>query len=76
MQTNTQGIIELLPAPEGYTLFNMGISQNITHKHWKCLVSVEIENLLNTRYREYLDRLRFYSDAMGRNIITRVQWFF
>ena len=28
-----------------------------------------IENLTNTRYRNYLDRQRYFADALGRNFI-------
>jgi iron complex outermembrane receptor protein len=34
---------------------------------------IVIENLWNTSYRDYLNRMRFYADDLGRNWLVYVQ---
>lgn len=36
-------------------------------------ISLSVNNLLNTAYRNYLNRLRFYADELGRNITLQLQ---
>ena len=43
----------------------IGITQNY--------LSLSVTNLLNTSYREYLNRFRYYADEMGRNITLRIK---
>ncbi len=39
-------------------------------------VIFQIDNLFNTKYRDYLDRMRYYSHAQGRNIAVKLQFTF
>jgi iron complex outermembrane receptor protein len=43
-------------------------------KHWNFEVSVQ--NLLNTPYRLYTDRLRYFADSPGRNISVALEYIF
>jgi iron complex outermembrane receptor protein len=36
-------------------------------------VSLSVDNLLDTAYRDYLNRYRYYADDAGRNITIRVK---
>jgi iron complex outermembrane recepter protein len=36
-------------------------------------ISLSGHNLLNTAYRDYLNRFRYFADEMGRNIVLRVR---
>ena len=36
-------------------------------------IGLTANNLLNTKYRDYLNRLRFFSDDLGRNITVRLK---
>jgi iron complex outermembrane receptor protein len=42
-------------------------------KHSKIQVSLNINNLLNTSYRNYLNRLRFFADDLGRNFQLQIK---
>jgi len=77
---------DFLPAPAGYALLNIRIggeyntskvfdsgNANTPHR-WG--LHLEVNNLLNTRYRSYLNRLRYYADEVGRNITLRLQYYF
>ena len=36
-------------------------------------IGVGVDNLLNTSYRDYLNRFRYYTDEMGTNVSLRVK---
>ena len=65
----------LLP-PDGYSLFSMegGTSYSMGQSHLK--LSVLIDNLFNTQYRDYLNRLRYYADETGINASFRINYSF
>jgi iron complex outermembrane receptor protein len=79
---------DFAPSPAGYALVNFrigteynpsinlgGIAGRKASAHrWG--LHLEVNNLLNTRYRSYLNRLRYYADEVGRNITVRLQYFF
>ena len=57
--------------PEGYTLLNLSAGMDIPMKRNAISIGVSINNLLNTRYRDYMNRFRYFADEMGRNISVR-----
>lgn len=62
-----QKSIDLTTPPKGYSLWNVSAGINITKN---LRADLGATNLFNTTYREYLNRLRYFADAMGRN------WYF
>jgi iron complex outermembrane receptor protein len=36
--------------------------------------SFSVQNIMNTTYREYLNRQRFFADEMGRNIQIQLKF--
>jgi iron complex outermembrane recepter protein len=64
---------DLLAPPAGYGLLNLELGSTV---RWGCLpleISVAGTNLLNQRYRDYLNRYRYFTDEMGRNVTLRVR---
>ena len=67
-------IVDISTPPNGYYLLGMEF-------HWgpysffsdKVSISLIFDNLLDTSYRNYLNRLRFYADNMGRNIMLQIK---
>lgn len=61
---------DFVAAPPAYTLFNIdaSIEKNLGKQSLRFWFS--IDNLLNTSYRDYLDRQRYFADAMGRNLVV------
>lgn len=72
-QNNIDLSQDFLPPPDGYSLANLELNTNINSRV-KCTISVE--NLFNTRYRDYLDRLRYFADEIGRNVGIRLAYSF
>ncbi len=68
--SETTEILDLSTPPEAYHLFNFNSSVDvITKKNYNLSFSLGIRNLLNINYRNYLNRLRYYSHDLGRSFI-------
>ncbi|WP_167856445.1 TonB-dependent receptor [Hymenobacter metallicola] len=63
---------DLLAPPAGYTLLNLETGTTIQWGRLPLTVSVAASNLLNQRYRDYLNRYRYFTDEMGRNVTLRL----
>ena len=61
------------PPPSAYMLFNAEIGTYINVDKRQFEITFSANNITNTSYRDYLDRLRYFSDEMGRNFILRVK---
>jgi iron complex outermembrane receptor protein len=59
--------------PAAYHLLAMDIETSYSVRNKNDLkVGLRVTNLLNTSYREYLNRLRYFVDDLGRNISLRI----
>jgi iron complex outermembrane receptor protein len=65
-------IFDFKSAPDGY--FRMDISWQFEFK--KLYGSIAIKNVFNTRYRDYLNEMRYFADAPGRNFIFNINYKF
>jgi iron complex outermembrane recepter protein len=66
--TGETTIRDYVAAPKGYTLLNAAVGGDFRFFKKKTQIILRGSNLLNVSYRDYLDRLRYFSDAVGRNI--------
>lgn len=55
---------DYMPPPNGYGLLRASISADLPRKYLHT-ITLSVENMLNTAYRDYLSRLRFYADEPG-----------
>ena len=65
--------VDISTPPKGFSLFHFSAGMDLA-KNFN--VNLNVRNAFNTNYREYLNRLRFYSDAMGRNFILTLKYNF
>ena len=63
-------------APDPYMLFNFDIGFIFPIKKQRLGFHCSIDNLLNTSYRDYMNRFRYYADDLGRNFILRIKYSF
>ncbi|MFT7121672.1 MAG: iron complex outermembrane receptor protein, partial [Neolewinella sp.] len=64
---------DFLPPPPAYALADLSLEREWTLSQNKTLhLRAAAQNLLNTRYRDYLDRQRYFADATGRNVDVRL----
>ncbi|HRN42590.1 MAG TPA: TonB-dependent receptor, partial [Vicingus sp.] len=71
-QTRVPANSDYTNPPEGYTLLNVQTGVKIPIANQKIAVDFEINNLLNTTYRDYLNRFRYFADEMGRNYSIKI----
>lgn len=67
-QIHIQPNSDYMPPPEAYYLMGASISASFKIKKQTLFAGIECNNLLNEKYREYLNRFRYFSDETGRNI--------
>lgn len=56
---------DFLAPPKGYFLFNFEVKTSILIKDTKLNFNLNIENLVNRRYRDYMNRQRYFTDEAG-----------
>ena len=59
---------DFAPPPDGYTLLGLSAQVEIDNGKLPLRMGVEVHNLMNVAYREYLSLLRYYADQPGRDI--------
>lgn len=64
---------DFAPAPEAYTLLDAGVATVIPVGGYQWHASLAVTNMLNKDYRDYLNRFRYYTADIGRNITLRLQ---
>jgi iron complex outermembrane receptor protein len=67
---------EILAPPDDYFLLSLRYHTGIKLKSKTIHAGISIENLLNTRYRDYLNRLRYFSDEQGINARINLRYEF
>src|SRR5690606_7358342 len=73
MRDNT---FDFAPAPDAYALLNASMGVKLPLKERELSISLEGQNLLNTSYRSYMNRLRYFADEPGRNFVLRIKYNF
>ena len=72
--TDSFELVDISTPPPGYNLFNCQADMTFdVFKKSKLNVLVRIDNIFNTKYREYLNRLRYFADDTGSNITLKFQ---
>ncbi|OPC23605.1 TonB-dependent receptor [Elizabethkingia meningoseptica] len=68
-----EATLDLSTPPKAYNLWGVQAGVDI-YKNFS--VGVTVNNLFNANYKDYLNRLRFFSYEMGRNIILNLKYNF
>ncbi|MCS7029284.1 MAG: TonB-dependent receptor [Bacteroidia bacterium] len=64
---------EIVPPPRAYVLANIAVETRIQDR---LFIHLQIDNFFNQRYRDYLNRFRYFSDEIGRNGIITLKYIF
>ncbi len=68
---------DFAPPPPAYMLWSAAFTQQLRFNNRNGLdLSLTVSNLLNTAYRDYLNRFRYFSDEIGRNFVLRAKYSF
>ena len=73
---NDDSNFDFMEAPPGYFLWNVAAGVSVKGEKTQYDFRLGSENLLNTTYREYTNRFRYYADDLGRNFIVSVKCIF
>lgn len=71
-QTRVPKETDYSPPPPGYNLVNFDIGSSIKIGSQNLNMILSVRNLFDTKYRDYLNRFRYFTDDIGRNIILRI----
>ncbi|WP_346880779.1 TonB-dependent receptor [uncultured Algibacter sp.] len=73
-ETQTNDIVDISTPPDAYHLFNFNSSLDVNiNKKSALTLGFGVTNILNTSYRNYLNRLRYYADDLGRNFLLNLK---
>lgn len=68
---------DFIPPPGAYSLWNVQAGSTFVQTDKSQLeLTLTIDNLLDTAYRDYLNRFRYFSDEVGRTVSLRARWVF
>jgi iron complex outermembrane recepter protein len=70
-------ILDISSPPAAYQLFDFitGFSLNISNIN-SMNISLGVRNIFNSTYRDYMNRLRYYTDETGRSFLLKIQYNF
>lgn len=66
-QSNLLPSQDFILAPKAYHLLGLRASVVTKIKHLQLKIYLRVDNLLNTKYRDYLNKQRYFSDDLGIN---------
>lgn len=61
---------DFVAPPKSYNLVGLKFSAERQMKNFKLYMFLKAENLLNTTYRDYLNRQRYFADDLGVNLVA------
>jgi iron complex outermembrane recepter protein len=67
---------DLAPAPPAYMLWNLGFQTGFKLGNNKLNLGLQVNNLLNETYKDYMNRFRYFSHEVGRNIFIKLNYEF
>lgn len=71
-QSGDYKTLDISTPPEAHNLLNLDAEIPLhQNKHSNATLNIKVTNLLNARYRNYLNSMRFFTDEMGRNLIVQ-----
>jgi iron complex outermembrane receptor protein len=73
--TNSNVLVDVSSTPSSYHLlnFNTDATFKLSQKT-NVTVGITVTNIVNTKYREYLNRLRYFADDLGRNYLLQLKF--
>lgn len=73
-QSRFNSEIEIVEPPNAYQILSAGVGKSFSIRDKiSAKAGIKVNNLLNTTYRDYLNRFRYYADEMGRDIRFTMQ---
>jgi len=67
---------DFVEAPDSYSLLNISAGTEFKINTHTFGTNITASNLLNTSYKEYMNRFRYFAHDRGRNITLRLSYSF
>ncbi len=71
--TSGNGKLDYKDAPGDYALWNATLSSQVKFDSFTIEMGITVENILDLKYRDYMNSFRYFTDEMGRNISLRLK---
>ncbi len=72
-ETQTNELVDISTPPNSYHLLHFTSGFDFNMSKTKIGIHFSVNNLLNTKYRDYLNRLRYFTDELGRNFKIQIK---
>ena len=73
---NREPEFDLAPAPEAYGIWNISGQTNLKIFGQNLKTTVQVNNLFNQEYRDYMNRFRYFSHELGKNVLLKLNYEF
>jgi iron complex outermembrane recepter protein len=73
-ESDVSSTFDFMEAPSAYTLLRMESGIRLPMNNRELGITFSADNLLNQSYRNYMNRLRYYADEVGRNFSLRLSY--
>lgn len=73
-QTRMNRAEDYKDAPDAYMLFNFDVSSSFRFAGQNFDAGFSVNNIMNTKYREYMDAFRYFNDEPGRSFTLRLKY--
>jgi iron complex outermembrane receptor protein len=73
---NREPDFDLAPAPPAYLLWNLGIQTGFKLGQNKLNFGFQATNLFDKAYKDYMNRFRYFSHELGRNVLIKLNYEF
>ncbi len=67
---------DFMAPPDGYFLWSVSTGIMVPAKRGRYEFRISAENILNTSYREYTNRFKYFADEIGRNVTLGAKYVF
>ena len=73
--TDETVLVDVSTPPDAFNLFHFYSEATFKTSHNTSLnIALSVNNIFDTNYRAYLNRLRYFADDLGRNILLQLQF--
>lgn len=71
-QWRASDVLDYMPTPNAYFILTAEFTTAAFIGKQRINIGISVNNLLNESYRDYMNRFRYYTDEIGRNVALRI----
>jgi iron complex outermembrane receptor protein len=74
--TTIDNVFDFVASPAAYALLNIEVGASLPIRDNSLNIILSVENVMNNRYNDYMNRMRYFTDDVGRNFSIRLKYNF